>query len=65
MTASLFERTDIPHLEVEIAADAIRALDQEAAGRGVSYLALAVAALEAAAKVRGKAAVYIGGERLQ
>ena len=52
-------------LEVEVAADAIRALDQEAAGRGVSYLAMAIVALEAAAKVRGKTAVHLEGDRLQ
>jgi hypothetical protein len=62
---SLFEQTHIPKLEVEVAADAIRALDQEAAGRGVSYLAMAIVALEAAAKVRGKTAVHLEGDRLQ
>jgi hypothetical protein len=65
MGPTLFDKTHIPKLEAEIAADAIRALDQEAAGRGVSYLAMAIVALEAAAKVRGKTAVYLEGDSLQ
>ena len=62
MSKSLFEQTDIPNLEVEIAADAIRELwqsdrNQQAireTGHGASFLAMAIIALEAAAKVRGK-----------
>jgi hypothetical protein len=70
MSKSLFEQTDIPNLEVEIAADAIRELwqsdrNQQAireTGHGAS---LAIVAIEAAAKVRGKAAVHLEGDRLQ
>jgi hypothetical protein len=72
MSKSLFEQTDIPNLEVEIAADAIRELwqsdrNQQAireTGHGASFLWMAIVALEAAAKVRGKAAVPLDGERL-
>jgi hypothetical protein len=67
MSKSLFEQTDIPDLEVEIAADAIRELWQSdrnqlairETGHGASFLALAIAALEAAARVRGKTAVNL------
>ena len=73
MSKSLFEQMDIPNLEVEIAADAIRELwqsdrNQQAireTGHGASFLWMAIVALEAAAKVRGKAAVTLDGERLQ
>jgi inosine/xanthosine triphosphate pyrophosphatase family protein len=52
-------------MEVEIAADAIRELwqsdrNQQAireTGHGASFLAMAIVALEAAAKARGKTAV--------
>jgi hypothetical protein len=72
MSKSLFEQTDIPNLEVEIAADAIRELWQSdrnqralrETGHGASFLWMAIVALEAAAKVRGKAAVTLDGERL-
>jgi hypothetical protein len=57
--------TAISHTEIEIAADALKALDQEAAGRAVSYYALARVALEAAAHVRGKPVVRPLGDRLQ
>jgi hypothetical protein len=73
MSKSLFEQTDIPNLEVEIAADAIRELWQSdrnrqaisETGHGASFLWMAIVALEAAAKVRGKTAVHLEGDRLQ
>jgi hypothetical protein len=72
MSASLLDQTDIPDLEVEIAADAIRDLwqsdrNQQAireTGHGASFLAMAIVALEAAAKVRGKTAVSDNGMRV-
>jgi hypothetical protein len=73
MSGSLLDQTDIPELEVEIAADALRALwqserNQQAireTGHGASFLYMAIVALEAAARVRGKTAVYLEGDRLQ
>jgi hypothetical protein len=67
MSKSLFDQTDIPALEAEIAADAIRDLwqsdrNQQAireTGHGASFLAMAIVALEAAARVRGKTAVNL------
>jgi len=72
MSKSLFEQADIPDLEVEIAADAIRELwqsdrNQQAireTGYGASFLAMAIVALEAAAKVRGKTPVSDNGMRV-
>jgi hypothetical protein len=73
MSESLLDQTDIPNLEVEIAADALRDLwqsdqNQQAireTGHGASFLYMAIVALEAAAKVRGKTASYSEGNRLQ
>jgi hypothetical protein len=70
---TLLDQTDIPALEVEIAADALQALwqgerNQQAireTGHGASFLYMAIVALEAAAKVRGKMAAYSEGDRLQ
>jgi hypothetical protein len=72
MSGSLLDQTDIPDLEVEIAADAIRELwqsdrNQQAireTGHGASFLAMAIVALEAAAKVRGKTTVSDNGMRV-
>lgn len=74
MTGSpLLHQTEIPDLEVEIAADALRVLwesdrNRQAireTGHGASYLYMAIVALEAAAKVRGRAAVNSEGVPLQ
>jgi hypothetical protein len=73
MGPTLLEQTHIPELEAEIAADALRALwqsdrNQQAireTGHGASFLYMAIVALEAAAKVRGKTAVYLEGDSLQ
>jgi hypothetical protein len=73
MSGSLLDQTDIPALEVEIAADAMRDLWQSdrnrqairETGHGASFLAMAIVALEAAAKVRGKTAINLEGDRLQ
>jgi hypothetical protein len=72
MSESLFDQTDIPDIEVEIAADAIHALwqsdrNQQAireSGHGASFLAMAIVVLEAAAKVRGKIAARDDGIRV-
>ena len=73
MSGSLLDQTEIPELEVKIAADALRALwqserNQQAireTGHGASFLYMAIVALEAAARVRGKTAVYLEGDGLQ
>jgi len=70
---TLLDQTDIPDLEVQIAADALMALwhseeNQRAlreTGHGASFLYMAIVALEAAAKVRGRIAAYSEGDRLQ
>ena len=73
MSTSLLDQTDVPDLEVEIAADALQALwqserNQQAlreTGHGASFLYMAIVALEAAAKVRGRTAAYSEGDHLQ
>lgn len=73
MSTSLFDQTNIPDLEVEIAANALQALwqserNQQAireTGHGASFLYMAIVALEAAAQVRGKTVAYSEGDRLQ
>jgi hypothetical protein len=70
---SLFDRTDIPEIEIEIAADALQALWQSErnqralreTGHGASFLYMAIVALEAAAKVRGRHAIQLEGDTLQ
>jgi hypothetical protein len=65
ISKSLLDQTDVPALEAEIAADAIRELWQSdrcqqairETGGGPSFLYMAIVALEAAAKVRGKVVV--------
>jgi hypothetical protein len=53
---------DIPQAEIDVAVDALKALDQEAeaVGRPISYFYMARTVLAAVAKVRGK--VVVRGE---
>jgi hypothetical protein len=53
--------SDISEAEIDVAVDALKALDQEAEaiGRPISYFYMARTVLAAVAKVRGKTITYV------